>query len=401
MQAPKSGLSFDFSKLTLTGVPGLIDPELIITKEIYNTTGTKTFTLSVVNQNDLSNVLESYHGSLYELKDASNNQLNISEMVNNTNASNYIRIKQFNKSEDSGLEVLYNTDINILSGGDNGIAVIPGNYIQAISNFDQEGLDIFALIDDGYNDVTVKQELVRMAEKIRSVALLSIPKDYCSTTEKLNNYRLNKLGIDNCHGVILGPAVEILDNYTGNQLELTTGGFYAERCAYVEYSMGRQNAVAGQQGTITGILGLSRNYKRTEYGEVYPNQINLIRNINNAFQIDGIKTLQKRESALQQFPKVLVKNMVAKKLLSALGPYVHQLNLVDTRQRVVATCSDYLNMLKNNDVLGNYRVICDATNNSAADVDAGRLNVAVYISFVGIIEEIYINLILSRTEDLA
>lgn len=97
---------FDLKNLQVLEVPGA-KPELKITKEISNISGKKTFTLNVVEKTDLSNILESFKGSLYNITDNSNNSINISKIVNNINKSDYIRIKQFTKDQNSGLEVLY------------------------------------------------------------------------------------------------------------------------------------------------------------------------------------------------------------------------------------------------------------------------------------------------------
>lgn len=100
-----------------------------------------------------------------------------------------------------------------------------------------------ALVDDGYDSPLVKQELVATAEKINAVALLSVPKSYCNTWEQMKHYRNNILGINSCYGAILGPIIQTLDN-KGIQIELTTGGFFAERIAYIEANYWRHYSAA-------------------------------------------------------------------------------------------------------------------------------------------------------------
>lgn len=59
----------------------------------------------------------------------------------------------------------------------------------------------------------------------------------------MKHYRNNILGINSCYGAILGPIIQTLDN-KGIQIELTTGGFFAERIAYIEANYGRHYSAA-------------------------------------------------------------------------------------------------------------------------------------------------------------
>ena len=396
IQSPKSGWVFNFNDLFIYDPTGQVTPSIDIQKEMNNVCGKGTFSLNIFSNNDLTSVLESYNGSLYEILDSSNNQLNISELVNTSNPSTYIRVKQFDTSMDSGLEVIESTKIKLLTGGSNGNAVTAGDYNIAMQDFNSEDYDIFQLIDDGFNDITVKQNLASLADTIDAVAILSFPKNKVSTMSQMIDYRNNGLGINNCSAAIFGPSLKVYDNYTGKQIEVTVGGWVADRMAYTEENYGRHQAAAGQRGALTGLLGLNKNYKKSEYDELYPNQINLIRNVNSAYQIDGIKTLQRKETALQNIPAVLMKNTIKKNAKKILQGFVFELNLPDTRNRVWNACNDYMNNLKVNSMIAAYRIVCDDTNNSNADLDAGRLNVLMQFVPVGIIEYITVTLTIEK-----
>lgn len=354
---------------------------------------TQTVELNVYDINDLTSSIESYFG-IIDVDDENNGVNYLEYEINEISPSNYIRFVTLSGAKDLN-HIKKQDSISRLLDGEDGGDVNVADYIKALDAFKDTTADILCLIDDGYSNVLVKQKLVEVAEAIRSVALLSIPLEYCGSIEKIKEFR-NKLGINSCYGALLGPGV-ITNDSDNSVIKLTTGGYFAERVAYVEKNYGRQYAVAGSKATISGILGVTKNYKDSEWGELYqPYQVNLIRNTGVAFNIDGIKTLQVATTAMQSLPTVLVNNMIAKKLKSTLEQFKYELNTSETRARIQGTCSDYMANLLSTGVIAGYKVICNDSNNVASDIDANRVNITVQWIPVGIIEYIYLTLIIEK-----
>lgn len=72
--------------------------------------------------------------------------------------------------------------------------------------------------------------------------------------------------------------------------------------------------------------------------------------------------------------------MIAKKLYQMLQGFIYELNTIDTRDRVVAVLNVYMSHLNSNNVISSYSVICDETNNTPANIDAGKLKLELVLS---------------------
>lgn len=81
-----------------------------------------------------------------------------------------------------------------------------------------------------------------------------------------------------------------------------------------------------------------------------------------------------------------------------LQGFIYELNTIDTRDRVVAVLNVYMSHLNSNNVISSYSVICDKTNNTPANIDAGKLKIRVGFVPTGIIEFIEVSLVIEKNQ---
>lgn len=108
-------------------------------------------------------------------------------------------------------------------------------------------------------------------------------------------------------------------------------------------------------------------------------------------------TLLKESSALKEISVRRGALWLAKSIQSNLLQFIGQPNTVTTRGRISNTLRPILEFMKDNNGVYDYLLVCDERNNTPATIDAGILNVAVYIKPTRPVKFILVDLVITGT----
>lgn len=108
-------------------------------------------------------------------------------------------------------------------------------------------------------------------------------------------------------------------------------------------------------------------------------------------------TLLKESSALKEISVRRGALWLAKSIQANLLQFIGQPNTVSTRGRINNTLRPILEFMKDNGGIYDYLLVCDDRNNTAATIDAGILNVAVYIKPTRPVKFILVDLVITGT----
>lgn len=108
-------------------------------------------------------------------------------------------------------------------------------------------------------------------------------------------------------------------------------------------------------------------------------------------------TLLKESSALKEISVRRGAIWLAKSIQANLVRFIGEPNTITTRTRINNTLKPILDFMKDNAGLYDYLIICDERNNTAASIDQGVLNVAVYIKPTRPVKFILVDLVITGT----
>jgi hypothetical protein len=108
-------------------------------------------------------------------------------------------------------------------------------------------------------------------------------------------------------------------------------------------------------------------------------------------------TLLKESSALKEISVRRGALWLAKSIQANLLQFIGQPNTVTTRGRISNTLRPILEFMKDNNGVYDYLLVCDERNNTPATIDAGILNVAVYIKPTRPVKFILVDLVITGT----
>ena len=154
-------------------------------------------------------------------------------------------------------------------------------------------------------------------------------------------------------------------------------------------------------GFNRGALGFVENTKTklsvANRDTLYDNRINPIANFpDGSFVIFGQKTLQKAQSALDRVNVRRLLLEIKRQVVAVANRFVFEQNDNATRQRFVSEVSPLLAVVQSQAGVEEFRVICDNTNNTAADEDDNKLNGTIIVVPTRAVEFIAIDFIITN-----
>lgn len=393
----------DIEILNAVVTDGDTQTTVVVAKVLDAEESSNTFTLSVYEKTNVNAPVETFTCSFKEQVDGNGTQQYIEEVVNKgSGASKYIRVKVNNLAN---LQLLGDTNISWLNGGDNGAVPTNAQIIQGWDDFsDPEKITIRLMINAGYTNIAVQQKMVAIAQKRHDCfAILDMPSDQQSA-EAAVNYRKFKLNINSSYGAIYSNDLLITDNETGMQLYVPPSGHVCAQFAYTDMVRAEWWAPAGlNRGLVQEVQGIRYKYDEGERDLLSTNQVNYIREMpGKGYPIWEENTLQSKSSALSNIHvrRLLISLEVA--ITDYLEDYVFDPNDETTRSEISLVIEDYLMGLQRgrafNVINGEngYMVKCDEDNNPAYLLDQGVMVVDVYIKPISIARFIKLNVVIAK-----
>jgi len=361
------------------------------------------FIIEVYREDNQSIPIESYTVSRVEgHKDGFGRNIYIEDVLE---SSNYIRVRDNAAVDESTLPKEQST-ILFLNADDDGLAVTDAEMItaaQTMSNPDD--LPLTVLMDGGFATPAYGQELENICNletgRGDCVAILSVPfSDEASSTylADIIDYRKTELNLNSSFAALYTPHVKIYDRFNDRAIFIAPDGFAGAAISFSAANYEVWFPPAGfKRGNFTA-LDLRRRFTTAEMDSLQAEGINPLRFVpGRGLVVWGQKTLLSRPSALDRLNVRLLLIAIEPGIEEALEDFLFDLNDEATRSIVTAILESFLGDIQARRGLQDYNVICDSTNNSATDIDEGRLNVDIYIKPIRSVELIPVRMIITAT----
>jgi len=383
--APDSVTNIAVTNAAVTGgsQQAVISTSTLVNSVPYN----GTFTLKVVEGQNLRIPNEFYTASMYDMISGFGNQLNVEFQVNQGPTPS-ARLRLYaNPALAAGVVPQGTTSINTatgagyLTGGADGNLPTSANIISGWNAMaDPETVTIRILINGGYSTPEVQQAMVNIASTRRDCfAIIDIPSDQQDSASAAN-YRKNSMNVNSYYAAAYSPDIMIFDPYTGNRLFVPPSGYVAAQFAYTDKNFADWFAPAGlRRGVIPNSLGLRYNYNEGDRDLLSQAQVNGIRNYSGIFPIWGEYTLQYASSAMSSVSVVRLIIRIETSVVDTANYFVFDPNNSATRYRLSSTVNDFLTPIKRAGGLYDFLVVCDDSNNTPNVVDAKTLIMDIYV----------------------
>ena len=308
-------------------------------------------------------------------------------------SSNYIRAFNNVAVADTVLPKDVST-VLLMGGGDNGSAVTDAEIIQALDAFyNKDTYQLTVLMDGGHASPAVQLEMDTICQSRNDcVALMSVPysdevaSDYMT---QIVNYRQTDLNLNSSFSALYTPHLKIYDSFNDRNLYASPDGFAGAAISASASNFEIWFPPAGYTRGIVNALEARVKFDEGERDALYDAQINPIRfKAGRGLAIWGQKTLLTRPSSLQSLNVRLMLIVIEPAIAEALEDFLFELN-DSTTQLVAKTRVDrYMENIQSRRGVFDFSTICDDTNNTAADIQANRLNLDLYVIPTGSVETI-------------
>ncbi len=296
------------------------------------------------------------------------------------------------------------TNIIPLTGGDSGTAVTNNDIILGWDNFtDRDNVDVDLLINAGYTNVSVQQKMDDVATaRGTSIALLDVPSTSQTDPQTMTDFRNLTLNMNSSYSALFGPDVLENDPYNGKTLYVPFSGWAAALSARTERVAQPWFSIAGLNRGVINVLGTRKKtngqaYSEGERDQLFGAQVNYTRNFTGlGIALWEQMTLQAKASALSWFSVRRLVNVIKKSTYTFLLFSNHEPNDDFTRQTIVSSTSEYLELVKNARGISQYQVISNNSNNPPILYNAGILKVTIFITPIIPVHEIQVDMVITK-----
>jgi len=357
-----------------------------------------SFLVEVFKSSNLNIAIESFLCSRVEgQKDGNGLNMFVEDVLL---ASDYIRA--FSNPLIAGtVNIKSNATVVALADGNDGLAVTDAQMITASDKFlNTAETSVTLLLDGGYATPAYQLNLDTIAQtRGDCVALLSTryaDETSSSYVADILTYRSTTLNLNSSYSALYTPHVEITDTFNDRQLFISPESYAGTAISLSSSNFEIWYPPAGFTRGVVNVQDVAVRFTDGEMDTLVNKQINPIRFIpNKGIVIWGQKTLTSRASALQDLNVRLLLIFIEPAIKNALENFLFELNNVNTRTLAKDILDNYLEGIKSRKGVTDYLVVADSTNNSNADIDAGRMNVDIYLKPSRSISEIPVRVVIT------
>ncbi|MDE1905572.1 MAG: hypothetical protein KGH75_03870 [Rhodospirillales bacterium] len=398
LYAPAYGSTWIIGNIPFTSTDNTTSTGLVVTATEAANSTYNYFTLNVYLSGSTTPV-ESFTVSLANQNNGFGYQQFIEEVINVGSQfapSNYIRVvytaaggstnptANVTPSFLSGSTTSNSSPIVFLGGGQDGIQPTDSEIITGWQQFaSTDSYQIDLLINAGYTDTAVQQEMVSLAQSRQDCfAILDMPANVQTPSSAAANYVGTTLGINSSYAAIYTPNIQVL-NTTNNQLIYAPpSGYIAGQYAQTDTNYAVWYNAAGYiRGVLSNVLGLYVTYDAGDRTLLSSYNINTIKASRNGSGnvVWDVLTLSTPMSLLSYVSIRRTFLYLEQSIINVLDSYVFDNITSQTEFLVTQAINNFLQPVLNKQGISNFYVLCNSINNQANTIDAGILNVTVYI----------------------
>jgi hypothetical protein len=332
-------------------------------------------------------------------KDGYGNNIYIEDKLQ---SSNYVRAingyaVDFNILPNSSVDFCYAVN------GDDGDPITDSNMVKAVESlYNTNGYPVTLLLDGGHATPGYAKELIKISEARQDcVALLSCPMSAESTVDyatAIVDYRKNILNANTSYAALYSSYQQVVDKYNNRSIFIAPDGFAASAISYSASNYRIWYPPAGFKRGSLNVVDSKIRFTKGEMDYLYDNGINPIRFYpGKGINIWGQKTLLSRPSSLDRLNVRLLLIVIKPAIAEALESFLFEINDPSTRALVTFMIKSYMESVKSNKGVYDFKVICDDSNNSGDDIDNHIMNVDLFIKPTQSTEYIPFTTIITRT----
>lgn len=406
VESPEDYSFQDGEAILITGCnPGEWNNSVYVTYTLNETEGlSDAYDLKVYKQKATAGAYELVETHLVSRKtdavDGYGNNIYIETVVNDN--SNYIHVVDNITISSATTVKPLEQQMNLASGTEGG-AVTTSDYITAIKKLSNPNeIPLQLVMDGGIAQADYAKAIMEMCGTSRNgecFGVLSTPADTevaQGASQKVKAYRDTVSGTYSYLASMYSPHVKIYDRFNDRYQWVSPDGMVANRINAAIRDYGYNYPAAGYtRGILDSALDVKVKYEGGDL-KVFDNcQVNpIINDTSRGIVIMGNSTLYPTNSDLQDQNNMITANLQIKPGLRAfLKDYLYELHDEVTRGIIVSKINLFMKDVQSQKGVSDFYTVCDNTNNSANDVAAGILNIALYIKFVKAIKFIRTNII--------
>ena len=192
--------------------------------------------------------------------------------------------------------------------------------------------------------------------------------------------------------------VKINDLHSAQKVWIPISGYIAANMAATDSVYGPWYAAAGlRRGVISGVLDYAISPTVSQRTDLYKICINSVPKIPNyGVTIWGIRTMSKTASAFDQNTCRRTFLYMEKNIKQLLRYYLFEPNTSYTRLQIFNDIDPFLEKIKNNGGIYNYKLVCDTTNNTPDIINNGDLAVSISAAPTRTAENIVVEFIANK-----
>lgn len=294
-----------------------------------------------------------------------------------------------------------------LAGGDDGSNLDVGDIDTGFQLFnDAETVDVNLLIGaptlSGQDGTTQANNLIAIAQNRKDlVAFISPPLGATvGTSDPLGDViDFADTLTSSSYGFLDSSALKVYDKYNDVYRWIPAAGHMAGLCANTDevadawFSPGGYN-----RGQLLGITRIAFNPKKAQRDDLYKKRVNPIVSFPGEGTIlFGDKTLQSKPSAFDRINVRRLFIVLEKAIATAAKFQLFELNDEFTRAMFRNMTEPFLREVRGRRGITDFKVVCDATNNTGEIIDSNQFVADIYIKPARSINFITLNFIATRT----
>jgi len=281
-----------------------------------------------------------------------------------------------------------NFNENIATGNSQGLNLNTDNaggynqYITALNLLkNQDEYDINMIVMPGVTNTlqsAIIDKAITVAEERGDCFVVADPTGYASTIAVANSAAES---YDSNYAAMYWPWVQIPDTGLGKNVWVPPSAVLPGVIAFNDKVAHPWFAPAGlNRGGIDIAIQAERKLSQSNRDDLYESNVNPIATFpGQGVVVFGQKTLQKKSSALDRVNvrRLLIK--VKKFIASSSRFLVFEQNVESTRRRFLSIVNPYLEQIQSNSGLTAFRVVMDASNNTADTIDRNILYGQIFL----------------------
>jgi phage tail sheath protein FI len=295
------------------------------------------------------------------------------------------------------------------ANGANGIALtagsyeLPTSYSTSIDLFSNKEETDISLIVTGDADETDQGDWIDLASTRKDCIAFVSPQqdDVVNVADPLTNVKewINSVNKFNSYAVADCNWKYQFDKYNNTYRWVPLNGDIAGLCVRTDLNNDPWFSPAGfNRGQIKNVVKLAWNPSQAQRDELYGAGVNPVVSVRGqGVLLYGDKTLLKQPSAFDRINVRRLFIVLEKAIANAARFSLFELNDETTRAQFVGLVEPFLRDVKGRRGITDFRVVCDATNNTPQVIDSNRFVGDIYIKPARSINYIQLNFIAVRS----